>query len=46
MDLSSVDLESSREQAARTKAEEARAEQGADVTLLLSLPNEEKAVHK
>ncbi|EFJ48224.1 molecular chaperone [Volvox carteri f. nagariensis] len=46
MDLSSVDLESSREQAAATKAAEARAEEGADVTLLLSLPEGEKAVHK
>ncbi|GLC46239.1 hypothetical protein PLESTB_001538700 [Pleodorina starrii] len=46
MDLNSVDLESSRERAAVTKAAEARAEEGADVTLLLSLPKGEKAVHK
>ena len=46
MDLSAVDLESSRERAAGAKEAEARAEQGADVTLLLSLPGGQKAVHR
>ncbi|KAG2495668.1 hypothetical protein HYH03_006268 [Edaphochlamys debaryana] len=46
MDLSGVDLESSREKAARAKAQEQHAEQGDDCTLLFTLPGKQKASHK